>query len=219
MLRSRIPRRVWTAALLIALWPVLLAAQSATHNSFRVLEIGPVVMTVADIERSAEFYTRVLTFEKQSEVDRSGPEVAELYGVPNARVRAVELKLGDESIELIQFIGGAGVPIPADARSNDLSFIVSDLDRAYGVLRENHVQHISPYPQRLPDWNPNAAGIKAFYFRDPDGHPLEILQFPPGKGNPKWQEANGRLFLGIRDLEYRSKSGVLSQPSRSAGGR
>jgi catechol 2,3-dioxygenase-like lactoylglutathione lyase family enzyme len=184
------------------LWPVLLAAQSATHNSFRVLEIGPVVMTVADIDRSAEFYTRVLTFEKQSEMARSGPEIAELYGVPNARVRAVELKLGDESIELIQFIGTAGVPIPADARSNDLSFqhvaiIVSDMDRAYGILRENHVQHISPYPQRLPDWNPNAAGIKAFYFRDPDGHPLEILQFPPGKGDSKWHAADGRLFLGI----------------------
>jgi catechol 2,3-dioxygenase-like lactoylglutathione lyase family enzyme len=184
------------------LWPVLLAAQSATQNSFPVLEIGPVVMTVADIDRSVEFYTRVLTFEKQSESERTGRAIDELYGVPNARVRAVELKLGNESIELIQFIGAAGVPIPADARSNDLSFqhvaiIVSDMDRAYGVLRENHVQHISPYPQRLPDWNPNAAGIKAFYFRDPDGHPLEVLQFPPGNGNPKWQQADGRLFLGI----------------------
>jgi catechol 2,3-dioxygenase-like lactoylglutathione lyase family enzyme len=71
------------------------------------------------------------------------------------------------------------------------------MDRAYAVLRKNNVQHISPYPQRLPDWNPNAAGIRAFYFRDPDGHPLEILQFPAGKGNPKWQVADGRLFLGI----------------------
>ena len=71
------------------------------------------------------------------------------------------------------------------------------MDRAYSVLRQNYVQHISPYPQTLPDWNPNAAGIKAFYFRDPDGHPLEVLQFPPGKGDPKWQMTNGRLFLGI----------------------
>ena len=31
------------------------------------------------------------------------------------------------------------------------------------------------------------AGIRAFYFRDPDGHPLEVLQFPPDKGDPKWQ--------------------------------
>src|SRR5207249_11847147 len=45
--------------------------------------------------------------------------------------------------------------------------------------------------------NPNAGGIRAFYFRDPDDHPLEILQFPAGKGDPKWQRAEGRLFLGI----------------------
>ena len=71
------------------------------------------------------------------------------------------------------------------------------MTRAYELLRQNHVHYISPYPQTLPEWNPNAAGIKAFYFQDPDGHPLEVLQFPPGKGDPKWQHANGKLFLGI----------------------
>ena len=37
-----------------------------------------------------------------------------------------------------------------------------------------------PGPQTLPDWNKNAAGIQAFYFRDPDGHFLEVLAFPAG---------------------------------------
>ncbi|MCI0391709.1 MAG: VOC family protein, partial [Acidobacteria bacterium] len=65
----------------------------------------------------------------------------------------------------------------------------------------NKVEHASTGPQRLPDWNKNAGGIKAFYFKDPDGHALEILQFPEGKGDPKWhalakQDVN-RLFLGI----------------------
>jgi catechol 2,3-dioxygenase-like lactoylglutathione lyase family enzyme len=182
--------------LLTALSPALAAAE--TH----ALQVGSVVMTVADMDRSVEFYTRVLTFEKRNDVERSGAEIDELYGVPNAHIRAVELRLGEESIELLQFIGATGAPVPADSRSNDLSFqhvaiIVSDMDRAYAMLRQNNVAHISPYPQRLPDWNPNAAGVKAFYFRDPDGHPLEILQFPSGKGNPKWQMSNGRLFLGI----------------------
>jgi catechol 2,3-dioxygenase-like lactoylglutathione lyase family enzyme len=49
----------------------------------------------------------------------------------------------------------------------------------------------------LPEWNKNAAGIKAFYFRDPDGHFLEILQFPPDKGNAKWHRDTNKLFLGI----------------------
>jgi len=181
--------------LLTAVSPAFVAAEA------HVLQVGSVAMTVADMDRSVEFYTRILTFEKRSEVELSGAEIDELYGVPNARIRSVELKLGDESIELRQFIGTTGVPVAADSRSNDLSFqhvaiIVSDMDKAYAVLR-NNVQQISPYPQTLPDWNPNAAGIKAFYFRDPDGHPLEILQFPPGKGDPKWQVSDGKLFLGI----------------------
>ena len=45
--------------------------------------------------------------------------------------------------------------------------------------------------------NPNAGGIEAYYFRDPDGHALELVHFPPGKGDPRWQQPNDNLFLGI----------------------
>jgi catechol 2,3-dioxygenase-like lactoylglutathione lyase family enzyme len=75
------------------------------------------------------------------------------------------------------------------------------MERAYAWLRQNKIEHASSGPQRLPDWNKNAGGIKAFYFKDPDEHVLEILQFPAGKGDPKWQQAadgaQARLFLGI----------------------
>ena len=66
-----------------------------------------------------------------------------------------------------------------------------------GLLARSESGHASSGPQRLPDWNKNAGGIKAFYFKDPDEHPVEILQFPEGKGDPKWQRASDRLFLGI----------------------
>ena len=65
------------------------------------------------------------------------------------------------------------------------------------MLREHGVEHASTGPQRLPDWNPNAGGISAFYFRDPDRHFLEIIAFPPGKGAPKWHDAAQGIFLGI----------------------
>jgi len=63
------------------------------------------------------------------------------------------------------------------------------------VLR-NGAAPISTAPQELPAWNPNAGGVRAVYFRDLDGHPLELIQFPPGKGDPRWQEKDP-LFLGI----------------------
>jgi len=71
------------------------------------------------------------------------------------------------------------------------------MDKAYAQLRQAKVQHASSGPQRLPDWNKNAAGISAFYFKDPDEHPVEVLQFPPDKGAEKWHRQNGKLFLGI----------------------
>jgi catechol 2,3-dioxygenase-like lactoylglutathione lyase family enzyme len=168
----------------------------------QVIAVGPIQMTVADMDRSVEFYSHVLTFEKTSDTEIAGEDVEHLFGVFGARVRVVRMRLGDESIELVQFLAPRGRAIPADSRSNDLWFqhiaiIVSDMDRAYQVLRENRVEHASTGPQRLPDWNKNAAGIKAFYFKDPDEHPVEILEFPEDKGAAKWHKPNGRLFLGI----------------------
>jgi catechol 2,3-dioxygenase-like lactoylglutathione lyase family enzyme len=85
------------------------------------------------------------------------------------------------------------------------------MDQAYARLRQYGVAHASSGPQRLPDWNRNAGGIRAFYFRDPDGHFLEVLQFPPGKGEPRWQ-AGDRLFLGIDHTAI-----VVSDTDRSLG--
>jgi catechol 2,3-dioxygenase-like lactoylglutathione lyase family enzyme len=112
------------------------------------------------------------------------------------------MRLGTEYIELMQFLAPRGRAIPPDSRSNDqwfqhVAIVVSDMSPAYARLRSFHVEYASSGPQRLPDWNPNAAGIEAFYFRDPDAHNLEIIAFPPGKGPAKWQLRNGSMFLGI----------------------
>lgn len=112
------------------------------------------------------------------------------------------MKLGSECVELTEYLTPKGRPYPHDTRSNDhwfqhIAIVVSDMDKAYQHLRGNKVQHASTGPQRIPDWNEGAAGIRAFYFRDPDGHFLEIIWFPGGKGDPKWQNNSGTLFLGI----------------------
>jgi catechol 2,3-dioxygenase-like lactoylglutathione lyase family enzyme len=167
-----------------------------------VRAVRMVGFTVSNMERSVDFYTRVLDFTVMSDAEVAGPEYDTLEGVSGGRLRVVRLGLGSELLQLTQFLVPEGRPFPPDSRSNDhwfqhVAIIVSDMDRAYARLRQFRVRHASTAPQLLPRTIPNAAGIRAFYFRDPDGHYLEILQFPPDKGDPKWRQAGGRLFLGI----------------------
>jgi catechol 2,3-dioxygenase-like lactoylglutathione lyase family enzyme len=167
-----------------------------------VSSIDSIGITVGDIDRAVEFYTKVLDFEKVDVREVTGEQYERLYGVFGMRLAIATLRLGDERVELMQFIVPHGRPEPVDSKSNDrwfqhVAIIVSDMDRAYAWLREHKVEHASSGPQLLPAWNPNAGGISAFYFRDPDGNHLEVLHFPAGKGDPKWQRQSKRLFLGI----------------------
>lgn len=183
---------------------LLLAFLLVAHAAFAQLVTGvdAVGLTVCDMDRSVDFFSKVLTFEKVSDVEVAGTEYEHLQGLFGLRMRIVRMKLGDESIELTQYLAPEGRPIPADFHSNDrwfqhVAIIVSDMDKAYAWLRQNKVRHASSGPQTLPEWNKNAAGISAFYFKDPDGHALEILHFPADKGSEKWHKPTDRLFLGI----------------------
>jgi catechol 2,3-dioxygenase-like lactoylglutathione lyase family enzyme len=178
------------------------AALSAADPKPLVSGVDSIGMTVSDLDRSVEFYSRVLSFEKVSEAEVDGADHERLEGVFGLRIRTARMRLGDEFIELTEFLTPRGRPVPVDTVANDrwfqhIAIITGDMNRAFARLRENKVQFASPAPQRLPDWNPNAGGIQAFYFRDPDGHFLEVLAFPPDKGDPKWHKPGDKLFLGI----------------------
>lgn len=188
----------------IAIGALLVAAFLSSAFGQTVSKVESVGFTVSDLDRAEEFYTSVLAFEKVSEQELFGREVELLTGVFGARIRVAKFRLGDEVLELTEYLTPQGRPIPVDSKSNDrwfqhIAIIVRDMDEAYAMLRRQKVRHASTGPQKLPEYIPNAAGIKAFYFKDFDGHVLEILEFPPDKGDPKWRERakNGGLFLGI----------------------
>jgi catechol 2,3-dioxygenase-like lactoylglutathione lyase family enzyme len=194
---------VIVVAAVVALVPAgVPPASSSGSDRPRVSAVGAIGMTVANADRSAAFYAGVLGFEKVAAAEVWGEGYERLQGLVGLRMRVVRMKLGDETIELTEYLTPRGRPIPIDSRSHDrwfqhIAIVVSDMDHAYARLRVHGVEHASPAPQRLPDWNPSAGGIRAFYFKDPDGHPLEVIWFPAGKGDPRWQRPDGRLFLGI----------------------
>src|SRR5216117_65021 len=163
--------------------------------------VESVGMTVSDMDRSVAFYS-ALTFQKVSDIEVLGEQYEHLEGVFGARMRIVRMQLGNEFVDLTEYLAPRGRPIPLDSHSNDLWFqhiaiVVRNMDQAFEKLRALKVQFVSTGPQTLPPSIKPAAGIKAFYFRDPDQHNLEIIYFPPGKGDPRWQEKTDKLFLGI----------------------
>lgn len=187
--------------LLVVAWTAPAAAlEGAVAQVKRLAMIG---FTVSDMERSIAFYERVLSFEKVADTQVAGSAYDTLSGVFASRVRVVHMKLGEQTLELTQYISPPdGRPIPVPSRSNDLWFehtaiVVSDMDKAYEILQRHGVRQISPEPQTIPASNVPAAGIKAFKFRDPDNHDLELLYFPEGKGNPHWHKPTNRIFLGL----------------------
>jgi catechol 2,3-dioxygenase-like lactoylglutathione lyase family enzyme len=187
--------------LLLGAWNVGSRATSSPPAPL-VEAVESVAITVGDMERAVDFYTRVLRFEKISDAETADDTLDRLLGLTGVRVRTVRLRLGAEHVDLLEFLSPRGRALPADSRSHDrwfqhVAIIVNDMDQAYAWLRRHKVRPISSGPQRLPDWNPNAGGVRAFYFQDPDGHPLEILEFPPDKGDARWQRPSRSVFLGI----------------------
>lgn len=163
---------------------------------------------------TATFLEQCLGFQPEAEdlILEGGP-YAELVGLPGARLKLLRLAIGAERLEITEVLDpgpGArpGRPIPADSRSNDRWFqhiclVVAAIEPVLERLRPliaagTLPPPISSAPQRLPDWNAAAAGIVAYKLRDPEGHPLELLQFPPGKGDARWHTSGAdALVLGI----------------------
>jgi len=168
----------------------------------QVKKVDAIGITVKDMNQSVKFYQEVLGFKKIADNEYKGEDFEKLEGIFGLNIRVVRLQLGDEFIELTDYLTAGGRSIPEDQKANDLSFqhiaiVVSDMDKAFAQLKKYNVEFVSTAPQTLPVTNTAAAGIKAFYFHDVDNHNLELIYFPKGKGNPKWQIANNKVFLGI----------------------
>jgi catechol 2,3-dioxygenase-like lactoylglutathione lyase family enzyme len=166
-----------------------------------VTRISRISLTAVEADALAEFYCRAFGFVPAGSEQGGGRSFARLMGLAEAEARVVLLRLGQQSVEIVAF-AQPGLPYPRDCASNDSRFqhfaiVVSDMQAAYARLLEcpGWTAITSPAPQSLPA---SSGGVCAFKFRDPEGHPLELLAFPPGQAPSSWQQANpqGRC-LGI----------------------
>ncbi len=162
----------------------------------RVLRID---FTAADLGRSRRFYEALGFVAPAEPAAVDGAELA-LLGLPSSRAERLTLRLGDQEVSFLRF-DPPGRPYPDGSTATDLWFqhiaiVVSDMGEAHArALAAGAVPITRGGPQTLPA---NTGGVTAFKFRDPDGHPLELLFFPAGIGAAAWHARDGRgPFLGI----------------------
>jgi catechol 2,3-dioxygenase-like lactoylglutathione lyase family enzyme len=176
-----------------------------------VLELARVSITVADFGRAVGFYRDALGFVPGGETAIDDPAWARLMGIAEqVSARAADLRIGRQQVELITF-DPPDEPYPPDGRSNDswfqhIALVAGDITAAWERLQPHGATSISTHgPQLLP---PNTGKVTAYKFRDPEGHPLELLSFPVGVGDAAWHNSSNPHVLGydhsaivVTDLE------------------
>jgi catechol 2,3-dioxygenase-like lactoylglutathione lyase family enzyme len=161
----------------------------------RALALLRVSLTVGDLRRLTAFYVEALGFAAEAE-GRMDDATAALLGA--RAVRTVLLRRGGQTLELCEF-DPPGDAYPAGSRSDDLWFqhcalVTSDIGAAFARLRGHAFAAISrDGPQALP------GGISAFKFRDPDGHPLELIRFPTA--DMETAEGIDHSAISVADVE------------------
>jgi catechol 2,3-dioxygenase-like lactoylglutathione lyase family enzyme len=174
------------------------------------LRLDRVSLNVADLAAATAFYVGAFGFEATPAAD-ADPRLADLFGARALRV--VLLRRGRQRLELAMF-NPPGPVYPANSRSDDLWFqhcalATNDIAAAYERLSAFSFTPISRYgPQRLP------GGIVAFKFRDPDGHPLELIQFP--RPDPRTAGGIDHSAISVSDAErsiafYAARLGLSPQ--------
>lgn len=157
-------------------------------------------LTTPNAHQLSGFYQKVLDFRLLGTERRSGAEFEQLMGVVGG-ASVVTLALGAEVVELLQF-DRPGRLYPKEASSSDLCFqhfaiVVADIKAAYQrlVSAGGWIAISTDGPQQLPA---SSGDVTAFKFRDPDGHPLELLEFPSHRMPAHWlNRSRAGVFLGI----------------------
>jgi catechol 2,3-dioxygenase-like lactoylglutathione lyase family enzyme len=157
-------------------------------------------LTTRDAARLVRFFVLAFDCREVMRARCSGHDFEQLMGVRGGAA-FVTLRLGVSSVEVLEFDhpGNPYAPnlSPLDNAFQHFALVVEDMDAALARLSSlpGWSPISSPGPQQLPA---GSGGVKAFKFRDPDGHPLELLSFPRDRTPEYWRNhASGRLFLGI----------------------
>ena len=136
-------------------------------------------ITVKDLDASIRFYHDLLGLEFSNEPSPwfDGPDLGPAVGVPGAALRQVSLRLGETTLELLEYRSPPS-ETTGPLRSNSLgashvAFLVDDIHEAKAELEAKGIEFYSDV--NVVD-DGVLAGWRWVYFEDPDGYPLELVE-------------------------------------------
>lgn len=108
------------------------------------------------------------------------------------QVEEHRVRCGDEILELRSGEHDEHLTRSAsDIAFQHVALVVRDVDRVERALGGDLVKRVSRRPETLPN------GIRAVYMRGPEGHYFELISFPKGTGDPRWQDGPDDRVIGI----------------------
>lgn len=144
------------------------------------LSIAHTGITVRDLDASLAFWTQVLGAQLERRFELSGDFAADVTGVPDAHISAAVVTLGENRLELLQYLRPAErdhlCPRPCDPGSWHMALTVENIDditdvvascAEYGWRLAGTVRTMTDGPR---------AGARFAYLHDPDGATLELIQ-------------------------------------------
>jgi catechol 2,3-dioxygenase-like lactoylglutathione lyase family enzyme len=165
-----------------------------------VQRLSRITMICREPGHLADFYKAAFGFVQTADVTITEPAFAQLIDIPGAIARVITLRLGGQEIELAG-IQPPGRNYPRGVSGQSLLFqhfaiVVSDMVAAYARLSAHGGWKTisTDGPQSLPA---SSGGVTAVKFRDPEGHPLELIAFSPDSVPTKWQLSSATGCLGI----------------------
>lgn len=158
-------------------------------------------LNVSQLEAMIGFFV-ALGFRETARQMLAGSALDALTGLRDARAERVTVRLGDECIHLTAWSSPSARAEAPRVHANDHAFqhaaiVVRNVDEALAQLSARVKPQLeSDEPQTIPNSNPVAGGVRAVYLRTPDAHFVELIAFPPNKGERRWQRQDSP-FLGI----------------------
>ncbi len=129
---------------------------------------------VSDMERSLDFYTRLLGMKVIMDIEASDERIGRVIGVPGAKCRIVHLELGYGMLELFEYSEPRGENRARTTQQYDhglthIGFEVDHIHDHIRQLKENEAEFLGEALEFRP-------GVWVVYFRGPDGEVCEFRQ-------------------------------------------